>query len=181
MIRLPSNPRREDGLEGFLQVLQDGVCRLVGSTAGAVQDRSPSFPNAGTWAARAIRVLVLVVLGILGLGGLKTMGVAWGRMRLTDAAEVAALQSMGRSDEEISDAMLRRAFLLGFHDVMATPRAVRVDRGSSPEAGTCAVEVDFLHHPGFLGFEGPAVRIHIRAELAPLPKPSFRRLDDLFP
>jgi hypothetical protein len=97
------------------------------------------------------------------------VGLWWSRMMLMDAAEVAALQAEGRDPLEIESELRRKAFQLGFRDIIAQPEAIQVHR-KDHEAGTvCRVILDFRHQPKIYGWTTPPLRIQASVERYVLP------------
>jgi hypothetical protein len=98
------------------------------------------------------------------------VGLWWSRLMLVDAAELAALQAEGRDPSEIETDLRRRAFQLGFLDILAQPEAVRVRREEREAGAVCIVSIDFQHQPTVYGWTVPPLRITARVERYVLPK-----------
>jgi len=103
----------------------------------------------------------------------KVAGLAWGRIMLQDAAEILAMQADGRDAREIATALRRRAFVLGFTDIILQDEAIRVELQSAADGTTCSIEVDFQHRVDLYGWTAPPLRIHLKVE-----KPVFQRAVD---
>ena len=123
---------------------------------------------------------VLVGLLVAGIALLPTAGgLLWGRMMLQDAVEITAMQSEGRDPRDMEAALRRRAFELGFTDIVAQEAAVRVDRQVGPEGATCTIEMVFYQRLILFGWTAPLLWIHLKAERPALPQPSNRSLEEL--
>ncbi len=127
----------------------------------------------GRWCAA-----LLLAAGIALLP--KAGGLVWGWLLLKDAVEIAAMQSDGRDLREIEVSLRRRAFALGFTDIVFQEEAVRVERQAGPEGVTCAIDLDFHHRVDLYGWAAPRFRIHLAVEKPVLPKPPESSLEDLF-
>lgn len=98
------------------------------------------------------------------------VGLWWARMRLLDAAEIAALQADGQDPAWIEVRLRRRAFRLGFHDILSQPDAIRIHREDREGGPVCRVVLDFQHRPGLYGWNGPQVRIAATVQAFMLPQ-----------
>ena len=127
--------------------------------------------SAKDWRVWARRWALILALAAVILAAPKAAGLLWGRMMLQDAAEIAAMQSDGKETQAIERALRRRAFALGFIDILEQGDAIRIDRQQGPDGPTCAIEVDFVHRLDLYRWAAPPVRIHFRIEKPVYPKP----------
>jgi hypothetical protein len=128
------------------------------------------------WGGRWTLILVLAAAILLGP---KAAGLLWGRMMLRDAAEIAAMQSEGKETQDIEMALRRKAFTLGFTDIVGQESAIRIDRQQGPDGPTCAIEVDFVHRLDLYRWAAPPFRIHFKIEKPVFPKPPEATLEEL--
>lgn len=110
----------------------------------------------------------------------KAGGLLWGWLLLRDAVEIAAMQSDGRDLRDIEATLRRRAFILGFTDIVFQEQAVRVERQTGPEGTTCAIDLDFQQRVDLYGWAAPRFRIHLVVEKPVFPKPPESSLEELF-
>lgn len=98
------------------------------------------------------------------------VGVWWARMRLLDAAEIAALQADGQDPAWVKARIRRRAFQLGFYDILSQPDAIQIHHEDREGGPVCSVVVDFQHRPDLYGWSGPPVRIAAKVQAFMLPQ-----------
>lgn len=116
-----------------------------------------------TW-KRLRKVFGIGLLAGLVLLGPHAVGLWWARMMLLDAAEIAALQSEGRSPEDIAMQLQRRAFRLGFRDIVLQPEAIKISWEDREAGRVCAVVLDFWHQPKIYGWDAPPLHIKAKVE-----------------
>jgi hypothetical protein len=115
------------------------------------------------------RAAAVALLAALVLFAPHAVGFWWARMMLLDAAEIAALQSEGRDPQDIEADIRRRAFRLGFRDIVQQPEAIRIDWEERDAGRVCRVALDFWHQPTVYGWTVPPLRIQARVERFVLP------------
>lgn len=100
----------------------------------------------------------------------QAVGFWWARVRLLDAAEIAALQADGKDPAWIEARLRRRAFQLGFYDILTQPDAIQILREDREGGPVCLVVMDFQHRPDLYGWNGPPVRVKARVQAFMLPQ-----------
>lgn len=99
------------------------------------------------------------------------VGLWWSRMMLVDAAELAALQAADRDSADLESELRRKAFQLGFVDILPQQEAIKVHREDREAGAVCVIDLDFRHQPTVYGWTTPPLRITARVERYVLPKP----------
>lgn len=138
-------------------VLRAGLALLAG--IAAVHSRSV-LRRAFSWGLIALVLLVAP----------QAVGFWWARMRLLDAAGIAALQADGKDPAWIEARLRRRAFQLGFHDILSQPEAIQVLREDREGGPVCKVVLDFQHRPDLYGWTGPPLRVAATVQAFMLPQ-----------
>lgn len=119
------------------------------------------------WAGWSVAGLALAAVILLGP---HAVGFGWSWLLLRDAADAHALQAEGREPEEIAARLRRRAFALGFTDILEQPKAIQVERLEREGQPVCRVRIDFRHGLKVYRWVLPPIRVQITVEQFILPR-----------
>jgi hypothetical protein len=109
------------------------------------------------------RIVALALVSLSIFAGIKFVPLLYARFDLVSEAEFLARTSMGRSDDETRELLVRKAFQCGFTDVMEEEHAFTIEHSFSDEGlSLCTVTMDVRQPISIVGSLRVPFRVRTR-------------------